>query len=603
MALLSTLQSPSLHGSDIIHREIQRGPVWQDGYTWQNIYWGSYYTKPSSSQWMNKLELVVAHLESDTSYSGGLRQYNVGIGKIIGPVIVQQDPPSQISNDQIAKALTGWISAATVTDLRVKGAYNIFLPPGTTASLSSDQSCSTFCLPPDELLLGDNKPISEFATGDKVVGASGIQSVIRTMARPYEGELVEIKAGGMLPVRVTPEHPVLTVRGAGNSKTVYSSPAWRLAKELREKHPSLDGDYLVIPKLPGHYFDKMLDLHQFIYSSKAHPRNTRFPINERTAWLLGIYVAEGNSYHDGLNFSLHEDETAIRTRISDSFKELGYSSCVVQSPRVRCKRIMVTAVIIGRAFAQWCGKGAAKKKIPDFILYHKDENILRSFLDGYTAGDVCTVWNREYELLIVNTISRVLIQQLQLAYARLGLFMSIRKSRDAMRNTILGRNVNYHEQYEGRLYPKPVGRKMNRLHGEHFYIPIRKLSLTTFNGLVYNIETLDHTYLASNAIVHNCDYHDTANGPSGPFYTVEPYPCAQGCNQCTKDPFDTLTQGLSEEMVELKTDMDPGTGWVIGNEEVCDYCDANFVCNRIATGEYVNSWYDKSKNACWIGRK
>ena len=68
-------------------------------------------------------------------------------------------------------------------------------------------------------------------------------------------------------------------------------------------------------------------------------------------------------------------------------------------------------------------------------------------------------------------------------------------------------------------------------------------------------------------------------------------------------PFDTLTQGLSEEMIELKSDMDPGTGWVIGNEEICDYCDANFVCNRIATGEYVNSWYDKSKGACWVGRK
>src|SRR3989454_7423591 len=242
MALLSTLQSPSLHGSDIIHREIQRGPVWQDGYTWQNIYWGSYYTKPSSSQWMQKLELVVAHLESDTSYSSGLRQYNVGIGKIIGPVIVQQDPPSQISNDQIAKTLTGWISGGTVADLSVNGAYNILLPPGTIASLSGDLSCNTFC-----------------------------------------------------------------------------------------------------------------------------------------------------------------------------------------------------------------------------------------------------------------------------------------------------------------------------------------------------------------------DYHDTVNGSSGPFCTVEPYPYAQGCNQCTKDPFDTLTQGLSEEMVELKTDMDPGTGWVIGNEEICDYCDANFVCNRISTGEYVNAWYDKGKNACWKG--
>jgi len=98
-----------------------------------------------------------------------------------------------------------------------------------------------------------------------------------------------------------------------------------------------------------------------------------------------------------------------------------------------------------------------------------------------------------------------------------------------------------------------------------------------------------------------CDYHNTVDNAKGPFYTVEPYPCTQGCNQCTSDPFDTLTQGLSEEIVELKTDMDPGTGWVIGNEELCDYCNTKFVCNRISTGEYVNAWYDKGKNACWKG--
>ena len=98
-----------------------------------------------------------------------------------------------------------------------------------------------------------------------------------------------------------------------------------------------------------------------------------------------------------------------------------------------------------------------------------------------------------------------------------------------------------------------------------------------------------------------CDYHNTVNGSNGPFYTVEPYPCTNGCNQCTNNPLDTLTQGLSEEIVELKTDMNPGTGWVIGNLEICDYCDARFVCNRISGGEYVNSWFDKSKNACWKG--
>ena len=218
------------------------GPLWKAGYSWQNVYWGTYYAKPSRSSWIKRVETATAHIESDKNYSGGLAQYNVGIGKFTNPATINQDPPSQISNDQIKKVLTEWINAGTVADLGTQGAYNIFMPPSTTISLSADLSCQTFC-----------------------------------------------------------------------------------------------------------------------------------------------------------------------------------------------------------------------------------------------------------------------------------------------------------------------------------------------------------------------DFHDSVDGPNGPFYTVEPFPCASGCNQCSSNPFDTLTQGLSEEMVELKTDMDPGSGWVIGNEEVCDFCDANFVCNKISTGEYVNAWYDKGKSACWKG--
>jgi hypothetical protein len=93
-----------------------------------------------------------------------------------------------------------------------------------------------------------------------------------------------------------------------------------------------------------------------------------------------------------------------------------------------------------------------------------------------------------------------------------------------------------------------------------------------------------------------CDFHDY-DGTH--FYTVEPYPCSNGCNQCTSNDFDTLTQGLSEEMVELATDMNPGTGWVIGSEEVCDHCDASFICRQITEGEYVNAWYSDAKGGCW----
>ncbi len=132
---------------------------------------------------------------------------------------------------------------------------------------------------------------------------------------------------------------------------------------------------------------------------------------------------------------------------------------------------------------------------------------------------------------------------------------------------------------------------------------IKTQNIPDFGGKgAYNIflpKGVMATLSGDQSCVKFCDYHDTADGNQGPFFTCEPYPCTSGCNQCSTSSFDTLTQGLSEEMVELKTDMNPGTGWVIGNEEICDYCDTNFVCNRISSGEYVNAWYSNSLNGCW----
>src|SRR5712692_687936 len=102
------------------------GPLWKTGYLWQNIYWGTYFAQPSTAQWIRRLEATTAHFESDPHYSGGLSQYNVGIGKVIGPATIQQDPPAQLSEDQVKKALTDWISSTAVAHFGTTGAYNIF---------------------------------------------------------------------------------------------------------------------------------------------------------------------------------------------------------------------------------------------------------------------------------------------------------------------------------------------------------------------------------------------------------------------------------------------------------------------------------------------
>jgi len=106
------------------------GPLWKNGYVWQNVYWGSFFTKGSSSDWVKNIEKATLNIESDKSYSAGLSQYNVGIGKFASFVIIKIDPPLKISDAQIKQTLMKWISSKIVSNVGTKGAYNIFFPPG-----------------------------------------------------------------------------------------------------------------------------------------------------------------------------------------------------------------------------------------------------------------------------------------------------------------------------------------------------------------------------------------------------------------------------------------------------------------------------------------
>src|SRR6266705_223038 len=41
------------------------GPLWKDGYTWQNIYWGSYYNMPTTTAWVQRLQRATRDIETD----------------------------------------------------------------------------------------------------------------------------------------------------------------------------------------------------------------------------------------------------------------------------------------------------------------------------------------------------------------------------------------------------------------------------------------------------------------------------------------------------------------------------------------------------------
>jgi PHP family Zn ribbon phosphoesterase len=386
---------------------------------------------------------------------------------------------------------------------------NINLTPAETKKL---QGICPKCVKGDTIILGDNKPISQINAGNNYIGMNSCGKIKRVFARNYEGKIIQINACGLLPIEVTPEHPVLVTTSRTKDFVIhgFSELYWKEARKIVPKHGHKDGDYLIVPRINGTVNIKKVDLNSFTTKhgakiAKGKNLPLSFPLNENTAWLLGLYVAEGscrvrrdkNGFDaGGVVFSLGKHEKKIQNTVCKIIKSLGYSPCIVKREYVT--EIIVSSMILNRAFSAWCGKGALNKKVPDFILLHKDLSLIKAFLDGYIAGDGCSyrgaVW--------AESVSQLLALQLQILCARLGKFLHI-NSKPPRRERFQGRKVNRHKSY-AMYYNIDDTQFQVKIFDTFIITPIREVNVTFHKGKVYNIETNDNTYLVSNAVVHNC---------------------------------------------------------------------------------------------------
>ena len=379
------------------------------------------------------------------------------------------------------------------------------------------------CVPPDTLILGDNKTIAEYAPGDEVVGRSGHAGVVRTFDREYAGELVQVTGSGMLPMLLTPEHPLLTAsRILRSGKAAYlPGTAWKKAGDLvgaqpvksngRLALPSGTHDCLLIPRTKG--FVDLTTLSLAPYSTKGGPAilegpsespPLEFPLTEETAWFLGVFVADGWSTegHD-VFFSLRKGERKLARRIAATARRLGYA------PQTREREdalvVRFSSGILARSLRAWCGRLAENKKIPDFVLYLKKTGILVSFLSGYLKGDGSVTEDPPGPVFdLARTTSKLLALQLQLAYARIGRFARVMKDHREVTASIQGRAVRTRDAYSLSLLPPKRKRAAFRINSDFIIVPILRVSRVPYSGHVKNLETTDNTYLVSNAVVHNC---------------------------------------------------------------------------------------------------
>lgn len=384
----------------------------------------------------------------------------------------------------------------------------------------------TVCFKPETLVSGVDKPIGDCQPGDWVYGVTGEKTAVKaTMRRRYDGVLHIVKPMYLEAITATPEHPLYVVKGnhvryeSGQLKPRDEQqffPEWHDIREVEK------GDFVAVPRLrPGGNCPAVLDLTPFHRDSRNRRRGLdTVELCDDLAWLIGLYVAEGfriSPRHGGLSFSLHEDEVDLVGRIRTTARRLGYKTRVTPAPHGgKGIEVKVSCSSLGRALHAWCGGGGARQKAIPSCIMQASNGVRKHFLRGLFAGDGYIKGNQVH----LHTSSHQLALQTQLLIAALGGMVGITEAGPATSLKKDGSVISTGPSWQlrgrspelamifGFVYT-PGAYAANRHHvtRDFIFVPVSQVTTEQYTGEVCNIETGNHTYVVSNAVVHNCHEH------------------------------------------------------------------------------------------------
>ena len=377
------------------------------------------------------------------------------------------------------------------------------------------------CLDPGTVILGANKPLRDCVDGDRVFGEKRVGPSESATIHPYTGHMVEIKAQGLLPLRSTTGHATLTMAGgvtAGRDRhfEFRSGRVWKNAEDVRPWIPNTaqpaktEGDFLLVPRLDGTHTNVRFDLKRFVASAgHVRMRESRGLPNEialdaDTAWVLGLYVAEGSStvQPNGqvrVTLSLGSHERHLADRVVAIMGARGFKVNVRQQRT--WLHVTIKSTPLGHLLREITGHGSENKRIPEEVLLNTDMKVLYAFLQGYEEGDGHTMENgRKVQAA---TVSEVLALQFQLAIARFGRLASISTVKPKP-GTIDGRKIKHQRPLFILTWRRQSARHDRyKVLDKYIAIPVKSVEITPFSGNVGYMSTSDKTMLASNAVVHN----------------------------------------------------------------------------------------------------
>ena len=368
------------------------------------------------------------------------------------------------------------------------------------------------CLPPDEVIYTSKgirriQDVTQDNLQDEYVyNLQGKpQKILANYKELYEGDLITFRAFGLLPIRVTGNHPVLVIpKGKRQEISNKNIAIWKLARELEI------GDYVIFPKmhLKGKTQKVRVDLAKYIGKHtvlreqdiltkgskyKSVKNQKRFiEVDEKFAKFIGYYVARG--VINGLNVDItFNPKVKSHADIIVSLVEEIFGI----RAHVYHRMVVITASTLSNFLKAEFGYNSRERKLPEFFM-NSPISIIKVFLRTYfdLKGKVHSGF------ISLKVKSEILARQIQILGNKCGLFFAIRQQGNAFEVY-----TEYDAYKKAILSDMPSMPEYDKLYGmyqdrDNFYLAILDVKSKKYSGEVYNLTTEDATFTMP-IVVHN----------------------------------------------------------------------------------------------------
>lgn len=384
------------------------------------------------------------------------------------------------------------------------------------------------CLDEDELIWTrcGLKRIGDVHTGERVLDKNGAwQQVLAVDHKPTD-ELLGFTTAAFRhdPLWLTPDHTCIYAEREhviASLPYVYKTADREVRFSLSKKHTRRIGKYRDKLKLSQGRADELKTGDYIVFpvigeeerssdplstSSVINPRENRvngirvaeLPINERTARLYGLWLAEGSVGRGFVRWTFHADqrETLAAEIVSTLKDEFGLCASIYHYPeKPNTCEVNCSKTDLALALVHWFGRGAARKRLPaEALRWHVD--IQKAFLSGYRDGD-------GDKRNVSKSVSR------QLSY---GIFALAVQARE---NIALYRRDSYSDKNDLRHkecwehYPRSLesckGFYETVENTEYYFSPIVSIERNHVSCRVVDITVSDtSSFTTKMGVVHNC---------------------------------------------------------------------------------------------------